>query len=409
MRVIIAGNGVAGITVARLLREKDSESNIRICAREKVHYYPRPRLTEVMGIEQLVPNQLTFYKPEWYEERRIEVSLGISLEGIDRECRTVALSDGSQAKYDALVLAMGARSNLPPIDGAGKPGVFALRTIDDLLSIRQYARGAGRGVVIGGGLLGLEAAKGLRTLGLDVSVVEFFPRLLPRQLDVEGADLFRALVQAMGIEVYLNAVTSAIAGEDRVEGVTLKDGTRIPCDLVLISAGITPNKELAQAAGLLTGKGVAVDSAMRTSDSNIYAVGDCVEHDGRVYGIIPAAVEQARVAADSILGASTLYKGTILSNSLKAVGIDLTSIGVVTPEAEGFEELRVRDDARGVYRKVSVKEGKVLGAIIIGETRSVPHLAQIIAKGVDVSAVKASLLQEGFDFKGFLRGAGSGA
>ena len=407
MKVIVAGNGIAGITVARLVREKNPDARIRIYSQEKLHYYPRPQLTEVMGAERLDAKDLILYQPSWYEDRRIEVSLGVSVERIDREASSVVLSDGSRAEYNVLVLAVGARGNRPPISGLDKQGCFTLRTFEDLLSIRQFASNARRGVVIGGGLLGLEAAKGLRSLGLDVSVVEFFPRLLPRQLDVEGADLFRARLEAMGIRVFVNAATSAISGKARVDGIVLKDGTTLPCDLILVSAGITPNKELAEGAGLATGKGVIVDSTMRTSDPDIFAVGDCAEHEGRIYGIIPAATDQARVAADNITGNATVYRGTIPSNTLKAVGIDLTSIGVVTPEADGFEEFRVRDDANGLYKKVALRDGKVVGAIVIGETRSVPYLAQLINRGIDVSLVKDRLLDAGFDLKAFVREASS--
>ncbi|MGA9350671.1 MAG: FAD-dependent oxidoreductase, partial [Anaerolineae bacterium] len=307
MHFVIIGNGVAGVTAARALSEGGAE--VEVYTQEAHHYYPRPRLQRFLAGE-IELEDLYLYSPAWYEGQGIAVHLGAEVMGLDPTAKRIALaactersrSNGCEVSYDRLLLATGSRPFIPPIEGVDKEGVFTLRTIEDALAIRRWAEGAKRAVVVGGGLLGLEAARALMVLGLRVTVLEYESYLLQRQLDAEGGALLRKLIGAMGIEVALNASSQAILGDGQATGVLLQDGRTIEGDLILISTGIRSNVKLAQEAGLEVHRGVVVDEHLRTSAEDIYAAGDVAEFQGRVYGIIPAALEQARTAALNMLG-----------------------------------------------------------------------------------------------------------
>ena len=243
----------------------------------------------------------------------------------------------------------------------------------------------------------MEAARALRALGVGVTVLELAPHLLPRQLDAQGGGLLRELIGAMGIDVVVGAATQAVVGEEWATGVELKDGERIDGDLTLISAGIRSNVDLARSAGLEVNRGVVVDEHLQTSAEDIYAAGDVAEFEGRVYGIIPAALEQARAAALNMLGETSIYQGTMFSNTLKVVGIDCASIGVVHPEGEGYEELM--SIGAGVYKKFVLEDGHLVGAILLGDTKDVAPISRLIRQKADVSAHIEVLLNEGFDWR----------
>ncbi|MGQ9594494.1 MAG: NAD(P)/FAD-dependent oxidoreductase [Anaerolineae bacterium] len=402
-RYVIVGNGVAGVTAARTLAAADSGADIQLISAEPYPYYSRPRLWEYLagtiGLEDLY-----FYPPEWYERRGIRVHLGQRVVRLDLAGRKVLLADGTAVPYDRLLLATGARSFVPPIAGAEKEGVFTLRTIADAQAMRAWAEaGARRAIAIGGGLLGLETARALRLLGLEVTVVEMFPYLLPRQLDPQGAAVLATLIREMGLSIVTGATTEAILGQDRATGIRLKDGREIPGELILISAGVRSEVTLAKEAGLAVNRGTVVDAYLRTSAEGVYAAGDAAEFQGVVYGIIPAAVEQARVAGAHMAGQQVEpYQGTVPSNTLKIVGLDLTSVGVVSPEGEGYQELRWQDEGGRRYKKFVLRDGRLVGAILLGDKADAAALSQLIAHGVDVSAHVQHLLEEGFNFKALL-------
>lgn len=402
-RYVIVGNGVAGVTAARTIAAADPGADIQMFSAERYPYYSRPRLWEFLAGE-IGLKDLYFYPPSWYEERGIRLHLDRPVARLDLGNRQVHLADGTAVPYDRLLLATGARSFVPPIAGTEKKGVFTLRTIDDAQAMRDWVQvGCQRAIAIGGGLLGLETARALRLLGAEVTVVEMFPYLLPRQLDPEGAEVLTTLIGEMGLSIVTGAVTEAILGQDHATGIRLKDGREIPGDLILISAGVRSEVTLAKEAGLTVNRGTAVDAYLRTSAEGVYAAGDAAEFEGRVYGIIPAAIEQARVAGAHMAGQDVApYQGTVPANTLKIVGIDLTSVGVVSPEEEGYQELRWQDEAGRRYKKFVLRDGKLVGAILLGDKADAAAVSQLITRGVDVSAHVQDLLEEGFDFQALL-------
>jgi len=399
MNIVIVGSGVAGVTVARTIRERDPKARISVYTDENHLYYPRPRLYEVLSGEA-EPQEIYMFSEEWYEKRGIKVHLNKKVVGIETAKKELLLEDRSRVNYDKLLLANGAQSFVPPIKGIEKTSVFTLRTIRDALTIKEYAKKTRKAIIIGGGLLGLEFAASLRKLSQQVEVIEIFPRLLPRQLDQDGATILKDRIENRGINILLGVKTEEILGEKTVSGVLLGNGKELSGNLVLISAGVKPNTDLAIEAGIKVDKGVVVDEYLQTSVNDVYAAGDVAEFEGRVYGIIPAALEQAKIAAINMLEREKqVYKGTIPSNTLKIVGIDLTSMGLVNPEGPQYEEIKKIDKEKGIYKKVVLKEGKIVGAIILGDTKGVTQIKKLMDQEVDVTKYKDLLLEDDFDYR----------
>jgi len=404
MLYLIVGGGVAGVTAAQAIVRADPAARVSVLGAEPVPYYYRPRLWEFIA-GQIEQDALTFRSLTWYAERGIDLRLGKRVTAIDPVVHRLTLADGSHAGYDRLLLATGAHSFVPSFEGIDKEGVFTLRTLDDALAIRAYAQDVGSVAVIGGGLLGLETARSLLSLGLEVTVIEFVPRLLPRQLDVEGAQVLQSRLEAMGLHILTGVATDAILGSERATGVRLKDGRVIDGRLVLISTGIRSEIGLAREAGLAVDRGVVVDEQLRTSATDIYAAGDVAEFEGTVYGIIPAAIEQARVAAANMIAdGSAVYRGTVPATTLKIVGIDLTSLGEATAAGDELVVLRQAEPGTGVYRRLALRDGKIVGAILLGDTQGSQPLKQLIATGRDVSAYGDRLLDKSFDLKALAHG-----
>ncbi|MGB9722673.1 MAG: NAD(P)/FAD-dependent oxidoreductase [Chloroflexia bacterium] len=397
MRYVIVGNGAAAATAVETLTEVDPKAAIEVYGEEPYWAYRRPQLPEFLagGVEE---EKILIHPPAWYEGRGVAVHRGVRVEALEPSSGVVRLADGRTVPYDRLLLATGATSFIPPLVGANRTGVFALRTLDDARAIRAYAQHCRRAVVLGGGLLGLEAARALRALGLEVTVVEVYGWLLPRQLDRPGGEILGSIIAGMGIQVLTGTATECIVGpDDRASGLRLEDGREIEGDLVLISAGVRSRVELAREAGLAVNRGIVVDGRLRTGVEGIYAAGDCAEFEGRVYGILPAAWEQARAAAQNMAGRETLYTGTVPSTTLKVVGVDLTSIGEVQPEGEGFVELRRSEPEAGRYVKLVLRDGRLVGAILLGERKRVRLFNRWIAERTDVSAYAERLLEPDFE------------
>lgn len=397
MRVIIIGNGLAGTIAAKTLREQDRTVEIDVFADEKYHYYPRPNLIEFLA-GNLPLERIFAFPEEWYSEQNVNVHLEKPGIRIFPDSKEIEVAGGKRKKYDFLVLANGSLAFVPPIKGAEKQGVFTLRTLDDAFEILDYLKDRRRVTVIGGGLLGLETARAVKSRDVKVEVVEFFGHLLPRQLDPQGGSLLKGQIEKMGINVHLGLACEEVLGQDSVTGLRFKGGREIQTDVALVAAGVRPNLRIAQEAGLETDRGLVVDDYLQSSHPDIWAAGDITQHAGRVYGIIPASFNQARIAALNVLGQRQKYEGTIPSNTLKVVGIDLTSVGMVNPEDESFEELRVENADKGTYKKIVVKNGEVCGLICIGTKKGVSEISRLISRKANVEKWKDSLLEDDFDY-----------
>ena len=397
MKIVIVGNGLAGTLAAKTARELDPEAGIEIFGEEKYAYYPRPNLIEFLA-GRLPYEKLFAFPEDWNVRQRIDVHLGAKVAKIRPDERTVETGSGGVFPYDALLLASGARAAVPPLTGSGLKGVFVLRTLDDALAILDHLRTHAHVAVLGGGLLGLEIARAIRGRGASVCVIEFFDRLLPRQLDPAAAGILKHQVEKAGISVRLGAVSREILGAAEVRGIRFESGDEVEADLVVIAAGVKPELALAKEAGLTVERGVVVDDRLRTSRPEIFAAGDVAEHRGRVYGIIPASFEQARAAAHNMLGMDMPYAGTVPSNTLKVAGLYLTSAGEVNPEARGHEVLVRSVPEDGLYKKIVLKEGRLVGAIWMGTKKGASEIGRLVALKKDVESRKGDLLEDTFDF-----------
>ena len=391
MKIAIIGNGICGIAAAKYISEDAPKEKIIIFTDEKYHYYPRPRLIQLLS-EKTDLGQLFPYNDEWFKNKNIEVILEKGVQRINASSKELILEDSSKYNYDKLLLANGSSPFVPPIEGVKSEGVFTLRNVSDVLRIREYSRDKRKAVVIGGGLLGLETARALSALGLKVKIIEVASRLLPRQLDEEGAHILKSQVEKIGIEVIIGTTCGQIYLEGTKKYLISKEIGKLEADFFIISAGVRPNIEVAKESGIIANKGVIANKNLRTNFGDIFAAGDCAEFNGIVYGIIPAAIEQGKSAAANIIGKEIEYKGTLFQTTLKVVGIDLTSIGVVNPEGEGYEEVKTKDVAKGIYKKVVIKDGKVIGTIVMGDKRGILELTRIIEEKIDVANNKDALL-----------------
>ena len=386
---LIIGNGAAGNAAAEAIRKSDREGTIHIFSKEKYPFYYVPALPEYLAGEKEL-SQFTIHNLDWYEKNRVDLHMDTEISRIDPDRKVAETQQGEQYPYDKLLLATGGYSFVPPIKGADAAGVYTLRSFDDAETIKQKAQEARQVVLIGGGLLGLEAGNGLRKAGLTVTVVEFFPRLLPRQMDVPGAAILQKQLEEMGFTFFLGAKTQEIVQEAQGLTVVLESGEKLPAEMVLISAGVRPELTLAKSLDLEIDKGVKVDDAMRTSREDIYAAGDLVEHRGRFYGIWPACLEQGAVAGAAMAGQEAKYEGTVPANTLKVVGIDLMAAGDIDAEGQ-LEAVIKKDEAQKTHRKLVLKDNVVVGAILLGDLRGSNEIQQAIKTKQDISSLSQDI------------------
>ncbi len=395
---VVVGNGVAGVSAAEEILARDGQGKITMFSQEKDSFYYRPRLPELIAGNASL-DSFTLHDKDWYATNGIDLHLGHKVTRVDTRTHQVTTDQGFNASYDALLLATGAHSFIPPVAGADKKNVFALRTAQDARDISTAAQGTQAAVMVGGGLLGLEAGYGLTRRGLTVQVVEFFDRLLPRQMDADGAAKLQGMLEDMGFSFFLGAKAKEIMGAGQAEGLRLEDGRELKGGLVLFSAGIRGNVDLAQDMGLDIHNGVVVDDHMRTSLEGVWAAGDHIEHRGRLYGVWPAAKDQGRIAGISMAGGNASYEGTVMSNSLKVAGVDLTSAGDVDAEGRLQSAVYQEDD---VYRKIVMEEGAIKGCIFLGPTGGVKECLQAMESGLQVGHLAPDMRNKDFDFSRLL-------
>jgi nitrite reductase (NADH) large subunit len=397
-RVVVIGNGIAGISAADYVRRNHPECSIDVIAEEAYELYNRMAITRLIYGRSAM-HGLQLNPDSWCESRNITLWLNTRASGIDRSARKVSIGTTEELAYDRLILATGSASFVPAIGGWGAPGTYALRTAADALDVRAFAQinGARTAIVAGGGLLGLEAAYALHKLGLQTTVLERSERLLRRQLDDRAGELLTSYLERLGISIVARAETESVSGNGRIHTVNLKDGRSMPGEILIAAAGITPNIDLAAAAGLETKKGVIVDDHMRTNDELIYAAGDVAEFRGQIAGLWPAAVEQAKVAAEAaVLDATGPYTGTVPVTVLKVVGVDLTSLGRIELEP-GDEQIVQEEESSLRYGKLIIAGGRIVGAILLGYTSEVAFVTSAVKQGWDVSHVLNELREGRWD------------
>jgi nitrite reductase (NADH) large subunit len=377
-KLVIIGNGMAGARLAEdvIAADPDRRFDIVMFGDEPYGNYNRILLSNVLNGSQDAKE--IFLNPlAWYAENNVTLHAGKRVTRIDRETKTV-YADGVEESYDALVFATGSKPFVPPIQGTTLHGVFVFRTIDDCRNIAGYAKGCKSAVVIGGGLLGLEAAKGLMTHNVSVTVVEMAPWLMSVQLDEAGGKVLQQTIEKLGITAKTSASTKELTGHTHVTGVKFADGTEVPADMVVISAGIRPNKELAQECGIACNRAILVDDNLQTNDPSVFGVGECVEHRGMIYGLVAPIWEQTKVLARRLTGSDpdASYQGSKLATKLKVMGVELASMGRVSDVKPTDEVVQFSEPGRQVYWKAIVRDDKVAAACLLGDLGPAEHLIQ---------------------------------
>ncbi|MGB5064608.1 MAG: nitrite reductase large subunit NirB [Candidatus Competibacter sp.] len=392
-KLVLVGNGMAGMrTLEELLTIAPDKYDITVFGAEPYGNYNRILLSPVLAGEKTV-DQIMINDLDWYAERDITLHAGKEVVTLNRARRQVITADGTMVPYDRLLLATGSQPFMIPIPGNDLSGVITFRDIQDVHAMLDAARvGKKHAVVIGGGLLGLEAANGLMKQGMEVTVVHLLDVLMERQLDIEAAAMLRASLEERGLRFLMGAQTVAILGEERVKGVRFKDGLEIPADLVVMAVGIRPNTDLAKQSKIHCERGIVVNDTMQTYDPRIYAVGECVQHRGQTYGLVAPLWEQARVCANHLASYGiSRYRGSVTSTKLKVTGIDLFSAGNFSGGPD-CDEIVLRDQARGVYKKLVVKDNRVQGAVMYGDTIDGNWYFQLLRENTDVSGFRDSIL-----------------
>jgi nitrite reductase (NADH) large subunit len=389
-RLVVVGNGMAGMACVEQILTYGQHVAITVFGDETHTNYNRVLLSSVLAGEKPA-DDIVLNPLDWYRRHDIALRLGVRIVDVDPLAKTVTGDDHSVTPYDTLLLATGSSAWFPPIAGLDQDGVFAFRTLDDTQELLRRSGPGVRAVVIGGGLLGLEAARGLQVQGCAVTVVHLMSTLMERQLDPDGGGYLAGKMEDLGIRVLLGRTTTAVVGDGRVQGVALEDGTVLEADLVVVAAGIRPNVELGRKAGLVVGRGIVVNDYMETSDPDVFAVGECVEHRGVCYGLVAPLFEQARVLAATMSGhRGPIYEGTIQAAKLKIMGVDVFSAGDWSEQHA--EPVRFEDRALGVYKKLTVREGRLAGVILVGDTSDSHRYMDWLRSGTDLTAERRHLL-----------------
>ncbi|TCG00518.1 assimilatory nitrite reductase large subunit [Paraburkholderia strydomiana] len=391
-RLVVIGNGMAGMrTVEELLKLAPDLYDITVFGAEPYGNYNRIMLSPVLAGEKSV-DDIILNSRSWYEENGIRLHAGDPVVAIDRTRRIVRSRNGVEAGYDRLLIATGSKPFLIPVPGHTLPGVIAFRDIQDVETMLDAARSHRHAVVIGGGLLGLEAANGLMRQGMSVTVVHVTDSLMDRQLDRSASALLQQALERKGLRFRLKANTAEIVGPDRVTAVRFDDGTEVPADLVVMTAGVRPNIDLAKQAGLHCERAIVVDDTLQTYDPRIYAVGECVQHRTATFGLVAPIWDQARVCGAHLAGAGhRRYVQRATATKLKVTGVELYSAGdfIGGPDSE---DLVLRDPRRGVYKRLVIEDNRVIGAVLYGDVKEGAWYFDLIQSRTDISSLRSHLL-----------------
>src|ERR1700754_3436847 len=389
--LVIVGNGMAAARlVDELVKTSLGRYAIAVIGEEPRLAYNRVLLSSVLAGET-APHDIELTPANWWRDRGVTLKYGCRATEIDVGRRELKIAGDESIEFSRLVLATGSSPLRLNVPGGELPGVHTFRDSRDVDLLLALAARRKPVVVVGGGLLGLEAAYGLAKAGTPVTLLHLMDRLMERQLDAPAADLLKTLVERKGIRVMLNADTARIVGEGAVEGVELADGTLIEADAVVFAAGIRPNTSLAKDAGLSVNRGVVVDDALQTSASDIFALGECAEHRGICYGLVEPAYEQAGVLAGHLAGRGTAYKGSVVATNLKVSGVSVFSAGDFIG-ADGSEQILLSDVKRGAYKKLVISDGRLTGAVLIGDTADALWYLEMIRARKAVAAIRKDLM-----------------
>ena len=401
-KLVVIGNGMAGARAVEevLVRGGADQFEITMFGDEPYGNYNRIMLSNVLsGVQDT--SEIFINPLDWYKENDITLHAGARVEQIDRPSRVVLSDTGIKAHYDKLLIATGSRAFIPPMEGSRNPdgslkdGIFGFRTLDDCAAMIAKSKQSRRAVVIGGGLLGLEAARGLLNHGCEVHLVHLGQTLMPAQLDSQGGIILRDAMEKMGVTIHLEKSTTHVLGKDTVTGLSFKDGTSLDCDMVVVAAGIRPNAEIAVRAGLTVERAIVVDNHMRSVDDfNVYIVGECAQHHGKVYGLVAPLWDQAKVFAEHITGTDTTaaYHGSKLATKLKVMGVELASMGLTDPADDRDETVQFVEPRKGIYKKLIVRDGRLVGAILMGEISKAAFLMQAFDRDSKLPEERLSLL-----------------
>jgi len=401
-KLVVIGNGMAGARCVEeiLARGGADLFDIAMFGDEPYGNYNRILLSDVLNGSH--DESDIFLNPlSWYQENGVKLHSGVRAVSILRSARQVIGDTGVTEAYDQLIIATGSVPFVPPIeglfssDGSYKPGVFVFRNLDDCRKISRYAMGKAKGAVIGGGLLGLEAARGLQNFELEVHVIHLANHLMNVQLDTQAGAILRNTLEKLGILVHCGLNTKSVVGDDRVRGLVFNNGSTLDCDVVVISAGIKPNVEIAVRAGLTVERGIVVNNQMRTEDDhNVFALGECVQHRGQVYGLVAPLWEQAKVLADHLTGVDpeAAYHGSKIATRLKVMGVEVASMGLTEPTEEGDEVVQFTEPKKGTYKKLIIRNGRLLGSILLGDISKSAYLMQAFGQNTPLPDERLSLL-----------------
>jgi nitrite reductase (NADH) large subunit len=391
-QLVVVGNGMAGVSCVEQILKQPHNFDITIFGDETHVNYNRILLSLVLAgeksAEDIVINDI-----DWYQTNDIRARLGVKIASIDRDKKVVIDENGGVTGYDKLILATGSNAFIPPIPGVDKKNVHVFRTLDDTRALLEKAQLGLKVAVIGGGLLGLEAARGLQMRGCEVTVVHLMETLMERQLDATGGDYLKRKIESLGIRVMLLQQTAALFGNGRVDGLRFASGEELEADLVVIAAGIRPNAELGRKAGLQVRRGIVVNDYMETSDPHIYSVGECTEHRGQTFGLVAPLFEQGRVLASTITGnREAVFTGASPAAKLKIMGVDIFSAGSIDESGPGVETVRYEDPSLGVYKKLFLKDNQLLGMILVGDIEDEHTYMDWMRGGTDLTPHRRQIL-----------------
>lgn len=391
-RLVLVGNGMAGMrAIEEIIARAPGRYAITVFGAEPHGNYDRIQLSPLLAAEKDF-DAIVLHSYDWYERNGVTLHASEKIVHIDRTAREVISESGRRTPYDVLMLATGSLPIMLPVPGAALPGVLTFRTVADVNAMQRVVEKGGSAVVIGGGLLGLEAAYGLKRRGMDVTVVHLMPHLMERQLDPVAGAMLKEDLSRRGIEVITNASTEAILGRNHVETVVLTDGHEIPADLVVMAVGIQPNIELARTCGLAVNRGIEIDDRLVTNDPAIYAIGECAEHRGQIFGLVAPLYDMARTLAERLCGDDTaLYESTATATRLKVTGIDMFSAGDIYGD-EDTEIMMFRDATRGIYKRLVMRDAHLVGTLLYGEVRDGLTYLDLMQKRCAIASARDFLM-----------------